>query len=338
MHRIQIGCARNGDAARNKHAELAVPASLHSCQAVHHCWSRNVPSGISTHGERNINVCSAYSLHDSHTQQALLVYSNSEMRCGGSLISEQFVLTAGHCFADGRGRPTHVKLGVHNIVSSDAAHDPYGIQSRTFAIAENIRHPQYKQGKLNDIGLIRLERRVVFNPYMRPACLPGRHFQLDERTTLTATGWGVTNVDTMRTSNHLLKASLGMFSASVCENWTKLASFQRARTAWDAQTQICVGSRWDAQDSCFGDSGGPLQTEQQPEQEHCMYTVLGVVSIGIGCGVAERPAMYTRVQAFLPWIEDVVWSSTNMYGIDIRGYLPETPMTKYEQNDNIVFV
>lgn len=247
-------------------------------------------------------------LNEAHTQQALIVYNNNdeyEIRCGGSLISELYVLTVGHCLnSQGEGAPTHVKLGVHNVSPNDTVHDPYGIQSKTFAIAEIIRHPRYSRTSAFDIGLIRLVGPVEFNAYMHPACLPGRQFQVDERTSLTATGWGVTNFETKQQSQNLQKVSLEMFAASECETL-----LQGRRAVWNAQNYICAGSRTDARDSCQGDSGGPLQIEQQPEQEHCMYMVLGLVAAGMGCGGPNRPSIYMRVQAFLPWIEQVVWSS-----------------------------
>lgn len=60
--------------------------------------------------------------------------------------------------------------------------------------------------------------------------------------------------------------------------------------------------------SCFvsqGDSGGPLQlfTEENP---FCMQHVVGVVSMGIFCG-SKDPGVYTRVAAYVGWIEQTVW-------------------------------
>ena len=51
------------------------------------------------------------------------------------------------------------------------------------------------------------------------------------------------------------------------------------------------------QDSCNGDSGGGLVTEDQP-----MFLV-GVVSSGSRiCGVGE-PGIYTKVEKMMPWIK-----------------------------------
>jgi len=69
---------------------------------------------------------------------------------------------------------------------------------------------------------------------------------------------------------------------------------------------ICAGdprNNW-ARDSCYGDSGGPLQV--YPESE-CLFQVIGIVSFGRGCALYQIPGVYTRVSYYLPWIEDNVW-------------------------------
>lgn len=58
-----------------------------------------------------------------------------------------------------------------------------------------------------------------------------------------------------------------------------------------------------------GDSGGPLQvpTNSNP---YCQYRVVGVVSFGPPCGIGF-PGVYTRVAAYVSWIESIVWPDTD---------------------------
>lgn len=48
-----------------------------------------------------------------------------------------------------------------------------------------------------------------------------------------------------------------------------------------------------------GDSGGPLM-----KFENGVYTQVGIVSWGVGCGVFNYPGVYTRVTSFLSWIKN----------------------------------
>lgn len=55
---------------------------------------------------------------------------------------------------------------------------------------------------------------------------------------------------------------------------------------------------------CLGDGGGPLQ--YFPTANSTLATVVGIVSLGIGCG-NENPSIYTRVAFYIDWIESNVW-------------------------------
>lgn len=54
-------------------------------------------------------------------------------------------------------------------------------------------------------------------------------------------------------------------------------------------------------DSCFGDSGGPLQMFLDQFTAH----IVGIVSFSIGCGYL--PGVYTRVAYYTEWIASHVW-------------------------------
>ena len=54
-----------------------------------------------------------------------------------------------------------------------------------------------------------------------------------------------------------------------------------------------------------GDSGGPLMTFEKLEGIS-RVTVAGVVSFAVGCGNPRYPGIYTRVDNYLHWMEDVM--------------------------------
>ena len=62
---------------------------------------------------------------------------------------------------------------------------------------------------------------------------------------------------------------------------------------------ICAGSPNGGIDSCQGDSGGPFICTGANGQA----VLTGVVSFGVGCGLATHSGVYARTTAVLDWIK-----------------------------------
>jgi len=69
--------------------------------------------------------------------------------------------------------------------------------------------------------------------------------------------------------------------------------------------QLCAGNSQYTKDSCQGDSGGPLVYDANGN-----WTVSGVVSYGDECAKLHRPGVYARVSYYLPWIKNIISSSS----------------------------
>lgn len=86
-------------------------------------------------------------------------------RCGGSLISKMFVITAAHCTEFNGDIPNFVILGDVDLTRTD---DEAG-SSQRFQIKRIINHPQYNQSLYYfDIALIELNRVIEFTEFVRP--------------------------------------------------------------------------------------------------------------------------------------------------------------------------
>lgn len=85
-----------------------------------------------------------------------------------------------------------------------------------------------------------------------------------------------------------------LFSQSECRR--KFA----ARNVDISDFQVCAGGNY-AEDSCDGDSGGPLMRFQDNA-----WVIEGIVSFGVKCGFQGWPAVHTRVSSYENWIRSTI--------------------------------
>ena len=86
------------------------------------------------------------------------------------MITSQHVLSASHCFVGVKSPATHVRLGEHDISTTND-----GATAEDVTIKRAITHERYSATDLqNDIAVVVLEQAVAFRPGVRPACLPNQ--------------------------------------------------------------------------------------------------------------------------------------------------------------------
>uniref|UniRef100_A0A182W6E1 Peptidase S1 domain-containing protein n=1 Tax=Anopheles minimus TaxID=112268 RepID=A0A182W6E1_9DIPT len=210
--------------------------------------------------------------------------------CGGSLIWENYVLTAAHCAADDNAiEPDVVRLGDINLY--DDSDNQYAQQLK---IVEIIRHPEHRfSSRYHDLALLRLEKNVVLHDTVAPGCLWN-----DEEIpfpTMEATGWGSTGFGQGNTPI-LLKVSLGVVPKAQCDQHYRKGD--RGLKQGLQNYHLCAGDI--KMDTCPGDSGGPLQMKLLSNAKMTPF-IIAVTSFGSICG-QSLPGVYMKVSPYIPWI------------------------------------
>ena len=206
-----------------------------------------------------------------------------KFQCGGSIISDKYIITAAHCCMWGVAEKfSGIIHGLTKIL------EPIPVENYK-DVKKITSHPGYDAiKKQHDIALVEITQRLEFNRYTAPICLPHAGFCLNSGKTLTATGWGATS-EGGQTSVHLQAVNLPLNSNSHCKDvHDPLPIFQG---------MVCAGGEA-GKDACQGDSGGPLIFRDA----NGVNVLVGVTSWGIGCARPDLPGVYTRVANYLDWI------------------------------------
>ncbi|KAM7361067.1 serine protease snk-like [Cochliomyia hominivorax] len=222
-----------------------------------------------------------------------------EYKCGGSLISKLFVVTAAHCCYLNGETPIIVKLGIINLKEQLGNSNP---QKR--AIKEIIVHPSYNSTlNYHDIALLKLQTPVDITKFVRPILLwTSDHIPYERVFTM---GYGSTSFAKAPT-NILTELSLSLTPLDKCK--TVLPPDEKTPHGI-VESQICGRDLEKNRDTCQGDSGGPLQLNlehHKGKQLMYRYYLVGVISYGEFCG-SKTPGVYTRVSSYCKWIASIVW-------------------------------
>lgn len=206
--------------------------------------------------------------------------------CGGSLIDVRWVVTAAHCVVNSSPGSIQVLAGIHDLDNPETGY-------QRLNIAEIFVHPQYNASTHDrDIALLRLSANAVLGPTAGGEMVATVPLVAADAGTLagqqsTISGWGYTGATY---PSRLMEASVPIVTHNNCNDAN---SYNGDITA----NMLCAGYADGGVDTCYGDSGGPLVVDGPS------WKLAGITSWGNGCALPNYYGVYTRVSAFVGWIE-----------------------------------
>ncbi|KAJ1957827.1 hypothetical protein EC988_000630 [Linderina pennispora] len=226
-------------------------------------------------------------------------YNNSNFMCGGTIVSDQYIVTAAHCFYDESTghvpQDLQIKIGygsndLQNLVFKDAM--------------QLYVHPQYSpQTSTNDIAIVQVPKLPLDGQNVDK--IPVYTGELFPETQFVALGWGVT--DAVRgTTSMLLKEGVVTIGKDVdCAKYltgSGNAAFSSNGRQICSQNSLAPGTS-----PCFGDSGtgNIVYVNGKPH-------VIGLTSFGSGasggsrCDAPDGFVIYTHISAYMDFVNSIV--------------------------------
>ncbi|XP_077386691.1 polyserase-2-like isoform X1 [Festucalex cinctus] len=205
--------------------------------------------------------------------------------CGASLINNQWLLSAAHCFASlKRDVVVWAILGRQSQEGSN----PNEVYRW---IRHVITYPNYNPHTLdNDMALLKLHSPVDFTDFIRPVCLAAQDSTFFTGTESWVTGWGTIGSGVpLPSPQNLMEVEVPVVGNRQCNRDLYPIPI--------TDNMICAGLREGGKGPCRGDSGGPMVSKQGSR-----WVQSGVVSFAVPCAKPAKPSVFARVSRYQDWI------------------------------------
>ncbi|GJQ74459.1 hypothetical protein Trydic_g21329 [Trypoxylus dichotomus] len=209
--------------------------------------------------------------------QLSLQYFGSHI-CGASIVSAFWAVTAAHCVSGSSSSFFTIRAGSSIRGSGGSVH----------SVSSIIAHSSYNSRTIDyDIAVIRVSSAFSLGSFgVSAISLPSSGSTPSAGATAVVSGWGTLSSGASTLPTQLQAVQVPIVSRSSCRRSYGTNSI--------TDRMLCAGFTAGGKDACQGDSGGPLVVNG---------VLVGVVSWGYGCAIAEYPGVYADVGNLRSWIE-----------------------------------
>ncbi|KAK0062678.1 trypsin-1 [Biomphalaria pfeifferi] len=226
--------------------------------------------------------------------------------CACVILDDRHAITAAHCLS---------RLVGGEIIEVLAGRYQYNLTLKEEG-NQRVKVTSYKQHEVydyrylyNDVAMLTLSTPLLFTAFVTPACLPPRGD--NPELSCTVAGWGTISSRLILAPQVLMKVKLQTYNKTECFNTFKDTSQpQGSLGLYLTDGNLCAANGLlGGQDSCSGDSGGPLMCLKKSSDNVLRYYVFGIVSGASDCARPGEPGLYSNLLYYMDWIETNLRSS-----------------------------